>query len=108
MKSLSLKEIKRVVAHNEVPKDADEYGGGGLIITNDPTWTGTEQDIVILTKFSREVSWLVWQLQNLGAFPPSLGLIAQQYLINSCSLRSTLEGIIHFHESVSLNTLNQK
>jgi hypothetical protein len=95
----TIDDLKRRIEEGDIPKDSEEYGGGGLIITNDPNWKGHEGDLVILTEYSKEISWLVFRLQELGAFVPNLGVLTKLYTDNNCSLKNTLYALVHLHEA---------
>ena len=95
----TIESLKRRIEENNIPKDSPEYSGGGLIITNDPKWKGKADDLVILTKFSKEISWLVFRLQERGEFAFSLGVLIKLYTDNNCSLNSILHALIQFHEA---------
>ena len=101
----TIESLKRRIEENNIPKDCEEYGGGGLIITNDSNWKGHADDLVILTKYSREISWLVFQLEGLGEFAPNLGILIKLYTDNNCSLNSILLALIQFHEACSFKKL---
>ena len=95
----TIESLKRRIKENKIPKDSEEYGGGGLIITNEPNWKGHAGDLVILTEFSKEISWLIYRLQEHGEFAPNLGVIIKLYTDNDCSLNSILNALIQFHEA---------
>jgi len=99
----TIESLKRRIEENNIPKDSEEYGGGGLIITNNPNWKGRAGDVVILTEFSKEISWLVFQLQDLGEFAPNLGVIIKLYTDSGKSLNSILDALIQFHEGRKLH-----
>lgn len=99
----TIETLKNRIEENNIPKDSKEYGGGGLIITNDPNWKGHNDDLIILTVFSKEISWLIFQLQAHGEFAPNLGVIIKLYTDNNCSLNSMLNALIQFHEACSSN-----
>lgn len=99
----TIENIKITIEQNNVPNTSVEYGGGGLIVTNDFSWRGYKDDVVIITEFSKEISWLIFQLQLHGAFAPSLGIIIKLYIENNCSLKSILRAMVNFHEACSQN-----
>lgn len=104
MNKETIEKIKTRIEQNTVPNTIIEYGGGGLIITNDSSWGGQfKDDAVIITEFSKKISWLIFQLQLHGAFAPSLGIIIKLYTENNCSLKSILSAMVTFHEACLLD-----
>ena len=98
----NLYQLKIKINNDDIHKSQHEYGGGGLIITKDTSWTGNPGTLVIYTKFSKEITWLIFELQGLNFFAPDLGIIVDLYNTNRCSLKSTLNAMVQFCED-SLN-----
>jgi hypothetical protein len=65
MNTQILSEVIEKIISNDIPKDYKEFGGAGLIVTNDKTYTGHERDTVVFTNYNYEISWLIYQLQKV-------------------------------------------
>lgn len=84
----NIAELKSIVEQGKFPKKHKHFAGAGLIITNDPGYTGHSDDIVICTIHAGALSWLVYELKrifndkidymNKYDFYPSIGVVIKE------------------------------
>jgi|SaaInl5LU_22_DNA_1037371.scaffolds.fasta_scaffold04618_6 hypothetical protein len=52
------------IAKDKYPSKHEEFGGAGIIITDDPNRVGHEHDIVVYHPQGGTLAWFVFQLKN--------------------------------------------
>ena len=98
MKKETIESLREKIISGKFPTDGEEYGGGGIIVTNDPNWTGHPGDCVILTEYSKEISWLLFELQEMDGnlLPLHYCELIQLYIKRTKSIKNILLGILHY------------
>jgi hypothetical protein len=100
----NIESLKLVVEQGKFPKEHEHFGGAGLIITNDPNYTGYPHDVVICTQHADALSWLVFELKsiynskidylNKYEFYPSIGDIIKENFSNDGELIDAMLAVI--------------
>ena len=93
----NIESLKSIVEQGKFPFDHKHFAGTGLIITNDPKYTGYPEDVVICTQHAGALSWLVFELKsiytnkldhaNKYAFYPLIGDIIKDTFIDEIEKR---------------------
>jgi hypothetical protein len=97
MNQILLNEVKASILNLDIPKSEEEFGGAGLIVTQDPNWTGDGTVVVVLTPFAAEISWLIFQLKVIYDYQVNymaLGEAANQAIQEGKDLRGILTAIV--------------
>ena len=92
--------IKRIVFEKSYPSKHAEFGGAGLIVTDDPDRNHYETDILVFHPEAQSLSWLVFQLKELFEheinsinkyyFYGTLGEMMNDCIRSGCSLHETM------------------
>jgi hypothetical protein len=100
----NIAELKSIVEQGKFPFDHKHFAGTGLIITNDPKYTGYPEDVVICTQHAGALSWLVFELKtiynnkldhaNKYAFYPLIGDIIKDTFSNEGELIDSMVKVI--------------
>jgi hypothetical protein len=100
----NLDSLKTIVEQGKFPKEHKHFAGAGLIITDDPTYTGHVDDIVVCTQHAGALSWLVFELKsiynkkldhmNKYAFYPLIGDIIKETFSNEGELIDSMVKVI--------------
>jgi hypothetical protein len=103
-KKTSLEKLKAKIKKGSVPKSSPHFGGANLIITNDSTYLGYDQDIRIFTENASELSWLVFELKEIFEdqidslikykFYPSIGIAINEAIEHKKELIDTMLFVI--------------
>jgi hypothetical protein len=107
-KKTPLEKLKAKIIKGSFPKSSPHFGGANLIITNDSTYLGYDQDIRIFTENASELSWLVFELKeifedridylNKYKFYPSIGIAINEALDQKKELIETMLYVIDILE----------
>lgn len=54
-----------ILKMDDIPQSEALFGVANLIVSDDPNRNRKEEDIFVLTKYPREVSWFVFQLKEI-------------------------------------------
>jgi hypothetical protein len=100
----NIAELKSIVEQGKFPFEHKHFAGTGLIITNDPKYTGSREDVVIFTQHAGALSWLVFELKtiytnkldymNKYAFYPLIGDIIKETFSNEGELINSMVKVI--------------
>jgi len=101
---MSISELKSIVEQGKFPITHKHFAGAGLIITDDPTYTGYADDVVICTPHAAALGWLVYELKeiykekidymNKYAFYPLIGEIIKETFSNEGELIDSMVNVI--------------
>jgi hypothetical protein len=101
---MSISELKSIVEQGKFPKKHKHFAGAGLIITDDPTYTGHSDDVVVCTPHAGALGWLVYALKeiykekidymNKYDFYPSIGLKIKEEFSNDGELIDAMLSVI--------------
>lgn len=104
----NIAELKSIVEQGKFPKKHKHFAGAGLIITNDPSYTGHSDDLVICTIHAGPLSWLVYELKsifndkinhmNKYDFYPSIGVKIKEEFHNEGELIDVMLKVIDLIE----------
>ena len=61
----NLKKVREKVFKHKYPKKHQEFGGAGLIVTDDPKRMGNNSDLIVYHRDAQSLSWLVFQLKEI-------------------------------------------
>ena len=61
----NLKTVREKVFKHKYPKKHQEFGGAGLIVTDDPKRMGNNSDLIVYHRDAQSLSWLVFQLKEI-------------------------------------------
>ena len=96
--------LRLIVEQGKFPFEHKHFAGTGLIITNDPNYTGYPEDVVICTQQAGALSWLVFELKsiynkkldhaNKYAFYPLIGDIIKDTFSNEGELIDSMVKVI--------------
>ncbi len=99
-----IQTLKSIVEQGKFPKKHKHFAGAGLIITDDPTYTGHDDDIVVCTDHAGALGWLVYELKeiynekidymNKYDFYPSIGLKIKEEFSNDGELIDVMLSVI--------------
>jgi hypothetical protein len=100
----NIQTLRSIVEQGKFPKKHKHFAGAGLIITDDPTYTGHADDIVVCTPHAGALGWLVYELKeiynekidymNKYDFYPSIGLIIKEEFFNDGELIDAMLKVI--------------
>jgi hypothetical protein len=100
----NIETLKSIVEQGKFPIRHKHFAGAGLIITDDPTYTGHDDDIVVCTDHAGALSWLVFELKsiynqkldhvNKYAFYPLIGDIIKETFSNDGELIDSMVKVI--------------
>jgi len=60
----NLKKVREKVFKHKYPKKHQEFGGAGLIVTDDPKKMGGSE-VIVYHRDAQSLSWLVFQLKEI-------------------------------------------
>lgn len=100
----NIQTLRSIVEHGKFPKRHKHFAGAGLIITDDPTYTGHSDDVVVCTPHAGALGWLVHELKeiykekidymNKYEFYPSIGLKIKEEFSNDGELIDAMLSVI--------------
>ncbi len=100
----NIQTLRSIVEQGKFPKKHKHFAGAGLIITDDPTYTGHDDDIVVCTAHAGALGWLVYELKeiynekidymNKYAFYPLIGEIIKATFSNEGELIDSMVKVI--------------
>ena len=100
----NIQTLRLNVEQGKFPKKHKHFAGAGLIITDDPTYTGHSDDVVICTPHAGALGWLVYELKeiykekidymNKYAFYPLIGDIIKETFSNEGELIDSMVMVI--------------
>lgn len=95
-----LSEVIKRIYTDDIPRDFKEFGGAGLIVTNDKNNNYQGKDVLVISHYNHEISWLVYMLAkvfknrinwlNKFDFYPMLGKEANQLISKKVELDKIL------------------
>jgi hypothetical protein len=62
---MNINELKSIVEQGKFPFEYKHFAGTGLIIADDPKYTGYSDDIVLCMPHAESLSWLVHNLKDV-------------------------------------------
>lgn len=96
----NLKKVREKVFQHKYPKKHQEFGGAGLIITDDPKRMGNNSDLIVYHRDAQSLSWLVFQLKEIFSdsldymvkyhFYETIGSIYNECLSHEMSVHETM------------------
>ena len=99
-----LNKTKQVIENSDYPKRHKFFAGANLIITNDPNRNHHKDDILVVTQYANEISWLIYQLKeifsdeidygNKYTFYPYVGEIILKEISKDNNLNLILKNIL--------------
>ena len=76
----NLKKVREKVFKHKYPKKHQEFGGAGLIVTDDPKKMGGSE-VIVYHRDAQSLSWLVFQLKEI--FSDSLDYMVKYHFYES-------------------------
>jgi hypothetical protein len=99
-----------IVDVDKIPQSNNLFAGANLIITDDPNRNRKEHDVLVVTRYAKELSWFVFQLKeifsnnidfmNKDAFYFEIGTHLNRAISNELQLKDQLIYVINSIENI--------
>lgn len=99
--SKKLDNLRNLIADmDKIPQSKNLFAGANLIITDNPNRNSKEHDVLVVSKYPKELSWFVYKLKELFSndidymnkyiFYPDIGNLLNQAISNELKLKDQL------------------